>query len=81
MKLKEVEIWQNKVFKPDEIEQPVTIKKEQLVAIRKEITDGLSLFYNSKYSSIEFKNDEKYTGDLLVSRYNNYLALFKQPLE
>ena len=38
------------IFKPNEIEQPVTIKKEKPVTIKKEITDESRLFYNNKYS-------------------------------
>ena len=45
----------DKIFKSDETEQPVTIKKE--------ITDESSLFYNNKYSFIEFKNVGKYKDD------------------
>ena len=48
----------DKIFKPNEIEQPVTIKKE--------ITDKSSLFYDNKYSFIEFKNVGKYKNDSLV---------------
>ena len=44
-------------------------------------TDESSLFYNNKYSFIEFKNVGKYMDDSLVSRNNNYLAPFKQRLE
>ena len=48
----------DKIFKPNEIEQPVTIKKE--------ITDKSSLFYDNKCSFIEFKNVGKYKNDSLV---------------
>ena len=48
----------DKIFKPNEIEQPVTIKKE--------ITDKSSLFYDNKYRFIEFKNVGKYKNDSLV---------------
>ena len=51
--------------------EPVKIKIEGAST-----TDELSLFYNSKYSFIEFKYD-----DSLVSIYDNYLAPFKQQLE
>ena len=60
----------DKIFNPNETEQPVTTKKE--------ITDKSSLPYNNKFSFIEFKNIRKYKNDSLVSRFNNYLPLFKQ---
>ena len=56
--------------------EPVKIKEEGPIT-----TDKSSLFYNNKYSFIEFKNLGKYIDNSLVSRYNNYLALFKQRLE
>ena len=66
----------DKVFSHDEKEEAVKIKKEISLA-----TDQSSLFYNNKYSFIEFKNFGKYMDDSLVSRYNNYLDPFKQQLE
>ena len=66
----------DKVFNNDGKEVPVKIKKEVLLT-----TDESSLFYNNKYSFIEFKDFRKYMDNSLVSRYNNYLAPFKQPLE
>ena len=63
----------DKVFNHNEKEEPVKIKKEApLIAI---------LFYNKKYSFTEFRNVGKCKDDFLVSRYNNYLAPFKQQLE
>ena len=66
----------DKVFNNDGKEVPVKIKKEVLLT-----TDESSLFYSNKCSFIEFKNFRKYMDNSLVSRYNNYLASFKQPLE
>ena len=43
--------------------------------------DESSLFYNNKYSFVEFKNAVKYIDDYLASRSNNYLTPFKQRLE
>ena len=59
----------DEVFNHHEKGEPVKIKKE--ISLR---TDKSSLFYNSKYSFIEFKNVGKYLDDCC-------LALFKQPLE
>ena len=70
----------DKVFNHDEKEEPVKIKKEGPLT-----TDESSLFYNNKYSFIEFKTVGKYMADSLLSRYffivNNYLASFKQQLK
>ena len=66
----------DKVFNHDKKEEPVKIKKERLLT-----TDKSSLSYNNKCSFIEFKNIGKYVDDSLVSRYNNYLAPFKQRSE
>ena len=65
----------DKVFNNDEKEEPVKIKKEAPLT-----TNELILFYNSKYSFTEFKNVGKYMDDSFPSRYNNYLAPFKQRL-
>ena len=61
-----------KVFNHDKKEEPVKIKKEGPLT-----TEELSLLYNNKYSFIEFKSVGKYMHDSFVSRYNNYLVLFK----
>ena len=66
----------DKVFNHDKKEEPVKIKKERPLT-----TDKSSLFYNNKCSFLEFKNIGKYIDDSLVSRYNNYLAPFKQRSE
>ena len=66
----------DKVFNHDKKEEPVKIKKERPLT-----TDKSSLFCNSKCSFIEFKNIGKDIDDSLVSKYNNYLAPFKQRLE
>ena len=71
----------DKVSNYDEEEETVKTKTEKPVQIRKEgslTTDESSLFYNKKYSFSEWKNVEKYMDDSLVTRYNNYLAAFKQ---
>ena len=59
----------DKVFNHDEKEEPVKIKEVEPLTI-----DKSRLFYNSKYSFIEFKNAGKYMDDFLVSIYINYLA-------
>ena len=56
--------------------EPVKIKIEGAST-----TDELSLFYNSKYSFIEFKYVGKYMDGSLVSIHDNYLAPFKQRSE
>ena len=66
----------DKAFNHNEKEGPVKIKKEGPLT-----TDESNLFYNNKYSFIEFKNVGKYMDDFLVTRYNNYLAPFKQQME
>ena len=66
----------DKAFNHNEKEEPVKIKKEGPLT-----TDESSLFYNNKYSFIEFKNIGKYMDDFLVTRYINYLAPFKQRME
>ena len=53
----------DKVFNNDETEEPVKIKKEAPLT-----TNELSLFYNSKYSFIEFKTVGKYMDDSFLSR-------------
>ena len=64
------------------MEQPVAIKKQQPITIKKkEITDETSLVYYNKYSFIELKNVGKHMDDSLVPKYNYYLAPFKQQLE
>ena len=65
----------------EEEEETVKTKTEKPVKIKKErslTTDESSLFYSKKYSFSEWKNVEKYMDDSLVTRYNNYLAAFKQ---
>ena len=47
------------------------MKKKELVKIKKEgpiTTDKSSLFYNNKYSFIEFKNVAKYMDDLFKNK-------------
>ena len=71
----------DKVSNHDEEEETVKTKTEKPVKIKKEgslTTDESSLFYSKKYSFSEWKNVEKYMDDSLVTRYNNYLAAFKQ---
>ena len=65
-----------KVFNHDEQKEPVKFKKEGPIT-----ADKSSLFYNNKYSFIEFKSLGKYIDNSLVSRYNDYLASFKQRFE
>ena len=66
----------DKVFKHEKKQEPGKVKKEEPLTAAE-----LSIFYNNKYSFIEFKNNGKYMDDSLLLRYNNYLAPFKQQLE
>ena len=54
----------NKIFKADEKEELVTIKKEKL-----EITNKSNLMYNSKYSLSEYRNVRKYYDLSLKLKY------------
>ena len=66
----------DKVFKPDEIEQPITIKKEQPVTIKKEITDESSLVYDSKYCFSEYRNVAKYYNLSFTIKHDTLLPFY-----
>ena len=56
--------WNSKlVFNHDEKKELVKFKKEGPIT-----TDKSSLFYNKKYSFIEFKNVAKYMDDLFKNK-------------
>ena len=68
----EKQYWSfSKVFKDDEEEKPVTIKKEELEIICKP-----KLIYNNKYSFSEYRNVGKYMDDSFESKYNRLTKFY-----
>ena len=61
----------NKIFKPDEKEEPVTIKIEKL-----KITNKSKLIYDSKYSFSDCKNVRKYYDLSRMTKYYKLLSFF-----
>ena len=63
----------NKLFKPDEIEESVTIKKEKL-----SIIGELTLMYDSKYSFSDYKNVRKYCDLSFMTKYDKLITFYYQ---
>ena len=63
----------DKVFNHDKKEEPVKIKKEELLT-----TDESSPFYNSKYSFIEFGNVGKYCNLSFTIKYDRLRLFYHQ---
>ena len=61
----------DKVFNHDKKEEPVKIKKEELLT-----TDESSPFYNNKYSFIEFGNVGKYCNLSFTIKYDRLLLFY-----
>ena len=61
----------NKLFKPDEKEKRVTIKKEKTV-----ITGESKLMYDSKYSFSDYKNVRKYYDLCFSTKYDKLLSFY-----
>ena len=66
----------NKLFKPDEKEEPVTIKREE-----PSITYESKLMCGSKYSFINFSDIIKYYALYFTSKYNKLLSFCHQLIE
>ena len=63
----------DKVFNHDKKEEPVKIKKEELLT-----TDESSPFYNNKYSFIEFGNVGKYCNLSFTIKYDRLRLFYHQ---
>ena len=55
----------NKLFKPDEKEQPITIKKE-----KQTMADKSKIVCDSKYSFSDYRNIRKYYDLSFITKYN-----------
>ena len=62
-----------KQYQIDEKGEPVKIKKGGSLT-----TNESSLFYDSKYSFIEYRNVRKYVNDALKSKYNTLVKFYNR---
>ena len=61
----------NKIFKPDEKEETITIKKKT-----PEIPEESNLIYGSKYNFSEYRNYKKYSGLSFMKKYDKLFSFY-----
>ena len=66
----------NKLFKPDEKEQPITIKKE-----KQTMADKSKIVCDNKYSFSDYRNIRKYYDLSFITKYNKLSTFYHRLIE